>query len=151
MKTNGIYFRQVDVKEVGYYIEDKDGDLIHQKYKKPTFWERTKYFAKYGYEMNLETIETSFFLFRPDRNELHFETRMGDAISTAKWLKNRGNVKKPYVFLLDADRLTFETKDVMFELRFSSDKMYLFVQAKFKKNEKLIPSETFTFLDWNRL
>ncbi len=151
LRNNGIYFKQTDSKEEGYFTEGTEGNLIHHKYKKPTFWERTKYFAKYGYEMNLETNSTSYLYFPPGINEVYVGTVVGDAITVAKYFRNNRNFNTPYNYLIDAEVLKFETTVMLFILEFSQDGFYAKAYLKPKNPNNNLPPQIFTFLDWDKI
>ena len=83
--TNGIYFKQTDSKEDGYYTKNEKGELIKHKYEKPSFLQKSKFFVKNGYHLNTETRGTTFYYFN-DYYKLESVFNgfyVGDAISTS--------------------------------------------------------------------
>lgn len=148
--NNGIYFKQTDRKEVGYYIKDSQGALIHQEYEKPTLWQRAKYFARYGYELSLETRLTSYLYFFPKDNMLSMESIVGDAVSTAKYLRKSRNFHSWHKYVLEGNTIYFDTSNVKCQLDFQDDglKCKLHITRKF---DNVSFTETYTFLDWNNI
>ncbi len=146
--NNGIYFKQTDQKEDGYYTQDNKGNLIHHKYEKPTFWQRTKYYAKYGYEMNLETRATSYLYFSPYDNELSMESIVGDAVTTAKYLKEKRHFGSWHKYILKGNTLYFETSYALFQIDFQDDGLKFKMRAT-RKNDNKSFTEIYTFLDWD--
>ena len=151
IRNNGIYFKQIDQKDDGYYTEDEHGILVHHEYKKPTFWERAKFFATYGRELNLETNVTSYLYFRPDINKVYIGSMVGDAISNAKYLNSKRNFGSSHNYLLEGDHLKFETPVVLFNLEFSPDGLHIKASAKTKSNNKTQPLEVYSYLDWDKI
>lgn len=153
--TNGIYFNQTDQKETGYYTENPAGKLIHHKYEKPTFWQRTKYFAKYGYEMNLDTKVTSFFYFFPNDNILKFGSMVGDAISVAKDLKKSMVSFKSYEYTLFDNTLLFEKPQTKYILKFQNEYTQFFLDVKSENLERNLErnfkDSVYNFLEWTFL
>lgn len=150
---NGIYFKQEDQKEVGYYTRDSEGKLVHHAYKKPSYWQRMKFLATYGYEMNLETIQTSYFYFCPD-SEVYFGTQMGDAVSTARKLR-KGNtllglIPEKY-FLIDNNTIKIETEEVVHYLKLSENGLYLKASGEIKGEKRKLKTEKYSFLDWGSI
>lgn len=139
------------MSEDGYYSEDKDGNLIHHEYKKPTFWQRAKHFATYGHEMNLETNVTSYICFPPTLGKVFFESMVGDAVSIAKALNTKRSFGTGYDYSLHGDEVEFETPNTFFTLEFSPDGGYATVSGKRKANNQRISPEQYTYLDWDML
>jgi len=149
--TNGIYFHQTDIKEIGYYTSDKNGNLIHHEYKKPTIWERSKYYLKYGYEYNDETLQTSYFIFSKDLKSVHHNLMIGDAVSVARDARLGKYLRKGYDFLENDNIISFIIDDINLNINISLDGREMDVFRVNIKNHKEFPVERFTFLDWNNL
>lgn len=146
--NDGIYFKQSDHKKDGYYTTDDNGDLIHLDYKKPTFWQRTKYYAKNGYEMNLETRRTSYFYFLPNYNQVYMESRDGDAVSTALYVKKNRNYRSSHKYKIEDNTIIFETEAAFYRLVFSDDSMYIKEYVQRKSDKTYIEPTTYTYLNW---
>ncbi|WP_163323571.1 hypothetical protein [Draconibacterium mangrovi] len=146
--NDGIYFKQNDLKEVGYYTTDDDGDLIHHEYKKPTLWQRKMYYVRHGCEMNLNTKSTSYFYFRPEQNKVHSQLVTGDAVSTAKSLKKNGVVGQSSIYSTHENTVNFEKNGILYYLTFSEDGLSVKVEASSKADNKHFKTETYSYLDW---
>jgi len=152
LRTTGIYFKQNNIQDTGLYDYDNYGSLVHKPYKKPTFWERAKYFAKYGEEMNLDTNVTSIIYVDPfENNKLWKSIYVGDAITLAKSFK-----KDPYrgiecEFIWHKELLfTFQTETTQFTIEVQDDGHYLNVNV-LNKESKAEKMEIYTFLDWKKI
>lgn len=150
IKSQGIYFHQSDLKETGYYIEDINGNLVHHKYKKPSFLQRAKYYATYGYELNMNTLSTSYIYFSPWDERLVFGFMRGDAISVSKDLKKSINFSKCHIYKNESNLLYFENDRTRFIIDFFNDGSGLKLTTVDKNTHKT-NLETYLYLDWDKL
>jgi hypothetical protein len=150
IKSQGIYFNQIDQKETGYYTQNIDGNLVHHNYEKPSFWQRLKYFVRYGREMNMNTIFTSYFYFSPRNEKLTFGSILGDAITVAKEFNKSRAFGMWHPYKKDSNQLYFETDSRSFFIDFVEDESCFKLTSVDKKNHTKY-SKIYHYLDWDKV
>ena len=149
---NGIYFNQSDMKVDGYYTTNDLGISEKHKYVKPSIWEKVKHQLKYGYELNTETITTSFFHFSDHLTDrVYFASIMGDAISTAKSFRKSEFSVQTFHYCINDKKMIVDLENCLFDMIFSENGRTIETIARDKISDKFISRDTFTFLEWDNI
>jgi len=149
---NGIYFRQVDIREEKYILKHNEGVFTKHMYEEQSTWKKLKHLATYGYQLKENNTCTSYFQFIQfqDKLKVRYNTLYLDAVSAAKELKDSMILGKwaelkytvpnihPVILRLNGEDVTLE---------FSSDGRTLTTFGKIYSFDK----RKFTFLDWSSL
>ena len=96
--------------------------------------------------MKTETIETSFFYFRPANKEVYHNSMMGDAITLARDIRSfKFNISR-YEYLEIEGGIQIELEEVILNLKFSGDSKVLDVSGKFEDSINEDTCDLCTFL-----
>ncbi|MDP3556112.1 MAG: hypothetical protein Q8T03_01990 [Bacteroidota bacterium] len=147
---NGIYFKQIDMRQDGYYTNEENGELKKNEYKVTTK-EKIKYL--FFDKKPIDPIYTDFISFREFDNKLHVYSHsiMGDAITVAKQIKTMLNPTHMCDFAIKGDTVELYFGDKVRELTFDNTGNIILATIKRKDTKELILKESFSFLPWTNI
>jgi hypothetical protein len=152
IQTNGLYFKQSDMKEGGYYTSGENGKLIHHEYEEPTLWQKIKHYLYYGYAKNTETRSTNFLYFNEySRNKICFDSENGDVVSVIKSIRKPNSNISSYNYKREGDKIIVDIGTRLLEIRVNKNGDKISCDCFMKETKEFQHTTTFTYLNWEGL
>lgn len=150
IKTEGIYFRQSDLREDGYYTEDKDGNLIKHKFE-VTLKDKMNFLL--FNKIPTDPISTSFISFRFYDGKLVIASggSRGDAVSVAKLAKYSFNREKRATYKIMESSIIVDHGDFIEELEFNNEGVNTSCKLTIKASNKTITKKTYSYISWYQI
>lgn len=151
--TNGIYFKQHDIREEGYYVKNEDGELVHMDYEKPTLWNHFTHFLKFGYPVRTTFISVDFLHFCKfdSSKKIYIGYSDGDAVTVAKKTRKSYHKLEQGELILVDECYKIEREKTYSFMYFEDNSKKIVRRRYWKDTEIFLDRTVYTFLDWNNL
>lgn len=152
LRINGIYIHTSDMKKDGYQVRDANGNLITKEYEAPSTWEKWKFKLKYGYEMNTQTIITSYYCFsKYEPDHVFHGAILGDGIAVARMMKKSLDYNGKQEINFEYGKFYWEKNNILTELNSVDGGKALLEERSDTRDLNTISKKMYAFVDWEYL